>query len=115
KDLIEAIRLNGNPNSGIARPMKVGKEEMVGLLTAVKLYLQRDHEARLSQDEEIVAGWCSELNRIPGIQADRSVPNVAGQPMPRAKVVIDPAKAGISRDELVLALRNGTPSIEVLP
>ncbi len=115
KDLIEAIRLNGNPNSGIARPMKVGKEEMVGLLTAVKLYLQRDHEARLSQDEEIVSGWCGELNRIPGVHAERSVPNVAGQPMPRAKVIIDPAKSGMSRDELVLALRNGTPSIEVLP
>jgi D-glucosaminate-6-phosphate ammonia-lyase len=115
KDLIEAIRQNGNPNGGIARPMKVGKEEMVGLLTAVKLYLKRDHEARLSQDEEIVAGWCSELNRIPGVQAERSIPNVAGQPMPRARVVIDSAKAGMTCDDLILALRNGTPSIEVLP
>ena len=33
----------------------------------------------------------------------------------RAKVVIDPAKAGMNRDEVILALRNGTPSIEVLP
>ena len=114
KDLIDAIRVNGNPNASIGRPMKVGKEEMVGLLTAVKLYLKRDHEARHSQDEEIVAGWCSELNRIPGIHAERSFPNQAGLPLPRAKVVIDPAKAGITRDELVLALRNGTPSIEVM-
>jgi L-seryl-tRNA(Ser) seleniumtransferase len=88
---------------------------MVGLLTAVKLYLKRDHEARLSQDEEIVAGWCLELNRIKGVHAERSIPNVAGQPMPRAKVVIDAAAAGISRDEIVTALREGSPSIEVLP
>lgn len=115
KDLIESIRVNGSPNASIGRPMKVGKEEMVGLLTAVKLYVNRDHEARASQDEEIVAGWCMELSRLPGVHAERSVPNVAGQPWPRAKVVIDPAKAGMSRDELVLALRNGTPSIEVLP
>jgi L-seryl-tRNA(Ser) seleniumtransferase len=115
KDLIESIRLNGNPNASIGRPMKVGKEEMVGLLTAVKLYLKRDHEARLSQDEEIVAGWCLELNRIKGVHAERSIPNVAGQPMPRAKVVIDAAAAGISRDEIVTALREGSPSIEVLP
>jgi L-seryl-tRNA(Ser) seleniumtransferase len=115
KDLIESIRVNGNPNASIGRPMKVGKEEMVGLLTAVKLYLKRDHEARVLQDEEIVAGWCSELNRINGVQAERSIPNVAGQPMPRAKVVIDAAKAGMSRDEVILALRNGTPGIEVLP
>jgi len=113
KDLIEAMRVNGSPNHSIGRPMKVGKEEMVGLLTAVQLYLKRDHEARASQDEEVVAGWCGELNRLPGVHAERSFPNEAGQPLPRAKVVVDPAKAGMSRDDLVLALRNGTPSIEV--
>jgi D-glucosaminate-6-phosphate ammonia-lyase len=113
KDLIDSMRVNGSPNHSIGRPMKVGKEEMVGLLTAVQLYIQRDHEARASQDEEVVSGWCGELNRIPGVQAERSFPNEAGQPLPRARVVIDPAKAGMSRDELVLALRNGTPSIEV--
>lgn len=31
------------------------------------------------------------------------------------KVALDPTKAGMSRDDIVLALRNGTPSIEVLP
>jgi L-seryl-tRNA(Ser) seleniumtransferase len=112
--LIDAIRVNGNPNASLGRPMKVGKEEMVGLLTAVKLYLKRDHEARLSQDEEIVSGWCAELNRVSGVHAERSIPNVAGQPMPRAKLTIDPAQTGMSRDDLILALRNGTPSIEVL-
>lgn len=115
QEIIEAMRVNGNPNASIGRPMKVGKEEMVGLLTAVKLYLKRDHEARLSQDEEIVAGWCSALNKIDGIHAERSIPNVAGQPMPRAKVTVDPAKTGMNRDELILALRSGTPAIEVLP
>ena len=113
KDLIDCMRVNGSPNHSIGRPMKVGKEEMVGLLTAVQLYLKRDHEARASQDEEVVSGWCGELNRLPGVQAERSFPNEAGQPLPRAKVVIDPAKAGMSRDEIVQALRNGTPSIEV--
>ena len=39
KDLIDAIRVNGNPNHSIGRPMKVGKEEMVGLLKAVEIYL----------------------------------------------------------------------------
>jgi L-seryl-tRNA(Ser) seleniumtransferase len=113
KDLVEAIRLNGPPNHSIGRPMKVGKEEMVGLMTAVKLYLERDHEARASQDDEVVAGWCATLNQINGVQAERSFPNEAGQPLPRAKVVIDETKAGLSRDEIVLQLRDGTPSISV--
>jgi L-seryl-tRNA(Ser) seleniumtransferase len=113
KDLIDSMRVNGSPNHSIGRPMKVGKEEMVGLLKAVELYIKRDHEARASQDEEVVAGWCAELNRLSGIHAERSFPNEAGQPLPRAKVIISAAQAGMSRDEVVLALRNGTPSIEV--
>ena len=36
RDLIEACALNGSPNHSIGRPMKVGKEEMVGLLAAVR-------------------------------------------------------------------------------
>jgi L-seryl-tRNA(Ser) seleniumtransferase len=113
RDLIEACRVNGNPNQGIGRPMKVGKEEMVGLLTAVKLYLKMDHEARASQDEEVVAGWCSELNRIPGVYAERSFPNEAGQPLPRAKVTIDAARASRNRDQVVKELETGAPAILV--
>jgi L-seryl-tRNA(Ser) seleniumtransferase len=113
KDLIEAIRVNGSPNHSIGRPMKVGKEEMVGLLTAVKLYVNRDHEARASQDEEVVAGWCATLNKVAGVHAERSFPNEAGQPLPRAKVVFDPAKSGLSRDQVVDQLMNGAPSIHV--
>lgn len=112
-DIIEAMRVNGAPNHSIGRPMKVGKEEMVGLLTAVKLYLAHDHEGRASQDEETVSGWCMELNRRPGVHAERSFPNEAGQPLPRAKVTIDPAKAGMTRDEVVAQLRGGNPIIEV--
>lgn len=113
QELIEAIRLNGSPNHSIGRPMKVGKEEMVGLLTAVRLYLELDHEGRASQAEEVVAGWCDTLNRLAGVQAERSFPNEAGQPMPRAHVRFNTAKTGIDRDAVVAALRDGSPSIEV--
>ncbi len=111
--LIEAMRLNGPPNHSIGRPMKVGKEELCGVLAAVRCYLAMDHEGRLSQAEEIVGGWCGELNRLPGVSAHRSFPNEAGQPMPRAQVHIDAAKAGMSRDEVVQALLDGTPAITV--
>jgi L-seryl-tRNA(Ser) seleniumtransferase len=113
KDLVESIRLNGSPNHSIGRPMKVGKEEMVGLLAAVKRYLALDHEGRASQDEETVAGWCMELNRLPGVLAERAFPNEAGQPLPRARVRIDAQRVGLSRDEVVQQLANGTPSISV--
>ncbi|MEZ4677193.1 MAG: aminotransferase class V-fold PLP-dependent enzyme [Caldilineaceae bacterium] len=113
KDLIESCRINGNPNHSIGRPMKVGKEELVGLYKAVELYLKRDQEARASQDEEVVAGWCSELNRVAGVSAERSFPNEAGQPLPRALVRIDSRQTGMERDTLVDTLEQGSPSIFV--
>jgi len=114
KELIESCRINGNPNHSIGRPMKVGKEEMVGLYKAVELYIKRDHEARASQDDEVVAGWCSELNRINGVHAERSFPNEAGQPLPRALVHLDSSTLGLSRDAVVDALEEGSPSILVV-
>lgn len=113
RELIEAMRMNGSPNHSIGRPMKVGKEELCGVLAAVRWYLGLDHEGRLSQSEEVVAGWCSELSRLPGVSAHRSWPNEAGQPMPRAQVHIDASAAGISRDEVVRALLEGSPAVTV--
>jgi D-glucosaminate-6-phosphate ammonia-lyase len=113
RDLIDAIRLNGNPNHSIGRPMKVGKEEMVGLLAAVQLYLKIDQEGRASQDEETVIGWCTALNRVSGVTAERSFPNEAGQPLPRAAVRFDPAALGINRNQIIEQLRDGSPAISV--
>lgn len=113
KDLIDSIRLNGNPNHSIGRPMKVGKEEMVGLLAAVQLYLGIDQEARASQDEETVIGWCTRLNGVSGVHAERSFPNEAGQPLPRAVVRFDSGTLGQSRDQIVDRLLHGSPSVSV--
>jgi len=115
KDLIESCRPNGSPNHSIGRPMKVGKEEMLGLLAAVKWYLGLDHEARATQHEKWVADWCSALNQIPGVTAERSFPNGAGQPVPRAKVTIDVERVGMTGDEIVQRLLDGDPAIAVAP
>jgi L-seryl-tRNA(Ser) seleniumtransferase len=111
--MIEAMRPLGSPNAGIGRPMKVGKEEMAGLLAAVKRYIKLDHEERLERDERVVAEWGSALNHIAGIAAQRSFPNEAGQPHPRCEFIIDPATTGITRDEVIQQLWDGEPRIAV--
>lgn len=113
KDIIDAIRVNGSPNHSLGRPMKVGKEEMVGLLKAIELYLKIDQEARASQDEETVIGWNTRLGAIDGVTASRSFPNEAGQPLPRSAVRIDASVTGKTRDEVLDELQSGTPSIAV--
>ncbi|GIV85666.1 MAG: hypothetical protein KatS3mg052_2673 [Candidatus Roseilinea sp.] len=113
RELIRAMRRLSSPNHGIGRPMKVGKEEMVGLLAAVKRYIAIDHEERRERDERVVANWCATFNALPGVRAARSFPNEAGQPLPRCEVQIDPRRAGITRDALIARLWDGTPRISV--
>ena len=43
RDILDAAQKNQSPNGGIGRPMKVGKEEYMGMLAAVELWVQRDH------------------------------------------------------------------------
>jgi L-seryl-tRNA(Ser) seleniumtransferase len=95
----------------IGRGMKVGKEEIVGLMVAVKRYLSLDHAALMRTYEEQVAAVVEALQDLPGLTARRVFPNEAGQPMPGAEVVFDEAQLRLSRDEVLDRLRRGEPSI----
>jgi len=64
RDLIDAARLNSTPNDNIGRGMKVGKEEIVGLVAALEQYVKRDHAAEMRQ-------WNARAQRIvDGLQGD---------------------------------------------
>jgi L-seryl-tRNA(Ser) seleniumtransferase len=110
-DLIEAMRLHGAPNQRFGRPMKVGKEEMCGLVAAIERYLTMDHDARIAEWETIVAEWIAAGSGIPGVRAYRGFPNEAGQPTPRALFEIDPAVAGFSAADAIARLLTGDPAI----
>ncbi|MDE2810159.1 MAG: aminotransferase class V-fold PLP-dependent enzyme, partial [Gemmatimonadota bacterium] len=45
KELLQAAFLNGAPHHALGRPMKAGKEEIMGLLAAVEQWVVRDHAA----------------------------------------------------------------------
>jgi D-glucosaminate-6-phosphate ammonia-lyase len=114
-DLIEACRTNGAPNQHFGRPMKVGKEELAGLLAAVELYLAQDHTDRIAGYEAIVQFWVESLGDLPGVTARRAFPNEAGQPSPRALVVFDPAICGLTGAQVRQRLWEGDPRVAVAP
>ncbi len=114
-ELIDLIRPISNPNHGFGRPLKVGKEEMMGLLAAVERYLELDHEARHLYCEDTVAMFCAALNPLPGIVAERAFPNEAGQPLPWCLVSVDAAVLGCSADAIVQAFLAHEPAIAVSP
>lgn len=110
---VEAMRAHGSPNQAIGRPMKVGKEEMMGLLAAVERYLKLDHVARSQYCETTVSDWCEAFSTLEGVTVERDFPNEAGQPLAWCLVTLDAEKCGITRDEVIQALLDGTPSIAV--
>jgi len=111
KDLIEACAFNACPRPFIGRPMKVGKEELIGLMTAVQLYLDQDHEQLMQTYEDQVQLVITAFAGIPHVTARRSFPSEAGQPMPRAEIILDEQALGITRDEAMSQLLGGKPSI----
>ena len=115
REWIEACHAIGAPHAGLGRPMKVGKEEMLGLLAAVKRYVNMDQEARRIEDEAIVSEWCETLNqRFPDLRACRSFPNEAGQPLPRMEVDFAHSSRW-TRETVTAALLEGDPAISVAP
>lgn len=108
REIIEGCRANGAPHHEIGRGMKVGKEELLGLLAAVEWSLEQDEHALLASYETIVTTWIDGLRNVPGIRVERGYPSEAGQPHSRAIVHVGPQCAG-----LVAALRAHDPPIAV--
>lgn len=112
KALIAGCRRLSPPTQGIGRPLKVGKEELAGMLAAVQYTLDQDEDAVLEGYEAIVQHWIKDLAGIAGVTAERGFPSEAGQPHARALVRLD-AGCSKTRAEVVDELRNGEVWIEV--
>lgn len=110
--LIEAVRMNGSPNASIGRPMKVGKEELLGCLAAVEWSLAQDEEAVLASYEATVEMWLDGVRDLPGVIAKRSFPSEVGQPFARVILTIGP-EAPLGRKALIAALWDRDPRIAV--
>jgi len=111
KDLIAAARLNAPPNGNtIGRGLKVNKEEMVGMLAALELYLATDHVAERREFEARAEVIRSGVATVPGIKAEIFVPDVANH-VPHVRISWDAAAKGIAPTDAVNGLRAGEPSI----
>ena len=113
QSLIDAIAFNGPPHPFIGRGMKVGKEEVVGLLAAVEWYLNQDHDQLMQSYENQVTFYTEEFKDIQGITVHRSFPSEAGQPMPRTEIRFDAEQLGITRNDILHQLQTGKPAIDI--
>ena len=112
KDLIEAALPAMSPFGGIGRGMKVGKEELCGLLAAVERYLKVDHEAEWRELEARVASIRAVLKDLRGVETNRHVPVIANE-LPHVVVKWDELARGVSAQQVTEKLLAGDPPIHV--
>ena len=111
KDLIAAARLNAPPNCNtIGRGLKVNKEEMLGMLAALELYLEKDHAQEKREFEQRAEEIRKSVAAVPGVKAEIFVPEVANH-VAHVRVSWDAAAVGMTAADVVKALRDGEPSI----
>ncbi|MBM3725425.1 MAG: aminotransferase class V-fold PLP-dependent enzyme [Acidobacteria bacterium] len=112
KDLIEAAMLSLSPYGGVGRGMKVGKEEMVGLLAAVERYLKVDHEAEMRELGRRVTEMTTVLSSIDGLKLERHVPQIANE-VPHLAIEWDETKIKATSQQITEKLRENDPPIHI--
>jgi L-seryl-tRNA(Ser) seleniumtransferase len=115
KDLIAAARLNTSPNSEtISRGMKVNKEEMLGMLVALELFMKRDHAAVGREWDRRCGVIASAAKKFPSVTTEVQMPPIANH-TPHLFIRWDDAKLKIGPREVMQRLRAGDPAIEACP
>jgi D-glucosaminate-6-phosphate ammonia-lyase len=133
KNWLQAAWANSAPHHAFGRSLKVGKEEIMGMLAAVEMWMTRDHKAEWRAWEERLNQIATSVQRINGVTTqvsdgseglsnrspqlnihwDSTHLNITGQEL--SKVVLD------SEPRIVLAGARGTrggdknSSVSIIP
>lgn len=110
KDLIDAAYANSSPNNHFARIAKVGKEEVVGLLTAVEIALKRDEKSERSRQEAMLKRVAQLVAGVPTVKTE-FITNMDYSHSPRLSIQWDEKKLGMTAADVNNKLRAGDPSI----
>lgn len=94
------------PRHGIGRSMKVSKEAMIGLMTALDRYSKRDHAAERAAWAESIANIYDKVKGLGGLQITKLAQAANGQPYPLLRIESGMESDGMSVRELILALRS---------
>ncbi len=115
KDLIEAAVQNDYPRSNtIGRGMKVGKEEIVGLVAAVDWFLAQDDDAMQEKFRQRAERIVARVKDIPSVKTTIYTPPVANH-VPHLLINYDLERIKITALEVKDKLSKGQPRIELNP
>ena len=111
KDLVAYALLNNSPHEDtLGRSSKVGKEEIIGMVKALELYLNEDHEALAAEWQGQLELISRQLVRVPGVSTAFFVPDIANH-VPHMQITWDAAKIALTPKQASQLLRESKPAI----
>jgi L-seryl-tRNA(Ser) seleniumtransferase len=114
KDLIAAAAMNGFPNTALGRGMKVGKEAVVGLVTAIDLYVSQDHDLVHETWNKKARYIADQLQGVPGLQVEyRLTDHVREHAFTDVRVRWDRQVLPLTGKQVDERLRAGEPRVVV--
>ena len=111
-DLIEAAAANGSPNQSIGRGMKVAKEEIVGLVTALRIFVDEDEEAETARYRGMCQAVVDALIEVPGLQVTVEH-DEHDYLIPTALLKFTRNWSGPSRDDVLSRMAQGDPTVHL--
>ena len=112
KSLLQAAFANGCPHGSIGRPMKVGKEEIMGLLAAVEQWVVRDHQSEWQEWERRLAHIADAVAGFDSVRTSTQLPGRSNV-TPTLSIHWDTVQIGIAPPDVRDQLSAGEPRIEV--
>jgi L-seryl-tRNA(Ser) seleniumtransferase len=114
KSLLQAAWINSAPHHAFGRSLKVGKEEIMGMLAAVEMWTKRDHKAEWREWEARLEHISSRVKQIEGVTTSIVQPNEGlSNRTPTLRVQWDGARLGITGQEVAKILLDTDPRIVV--
>jgi L-seryl-tRNA(Ser) seleniumtransferase len=112
KTMVAHAMLNNSPHEDtLGRSQKVGKEEIVGMVKALELYLKEDQEALWREWQSRLVNISQQITKVSGVSTEFFVPDVANH-VPHMEIMWD-GKISLTPQQASEILRKGNPSIAI--
>ncbi len=114
KSLLQGAWINSAPHHAFGRSLKVGKEEIMGMLAAVEMWFKRDHKAEWAQWEAWLDHIATSVKRVDGVTAQIKQPSAdLSNRTPELQIQWDGARLGITGQEIAKIVLDTDPRIVV--
>ena len=113
KEMVANALLNNSPHEDtIGRSQKVGKEEILGMVKAVEVFLSEDHDALAKEWQGRLEKISQELTKVPSVSTSFFTPEIANH-VPHMRINWDASRISLTPQDAAKLMRASKPSIVI--